>query len=81
MLDIARDRGKTLKKEKEKRKVRKNQTAVTNIFFTFNLLYTKIKFCQKTYLEKLSLCRFFTRQVIGNAVTEHQRPCGYATVL
>ena len=31
-LDIARDRKKTLKKGKEKRKMRKRQTATINIF-------------------------------------------------
>ena len=32
MLDIARDRRKTLKKEIEKRKMRKSQTTTINIF-------------------------------------------------
>ena len=42
LLDVARDRRKTLKKEKEKRKIRKNQTT-TKIIFYFHI------FIQKTY--------------------------------
>ena len=39
--DIARDRRKTSKKEKEKRKIRKTQTA-TKIFFLLLLFYKEI---------------------------------------
>ena len=42
MLDIARDRRKTLKIGKEKRKARKDQTTILNIFFTFTFLCRKI---------------------------------------
>ena len=36
--DIARNRRKTSKKETEKRKIRKTQTATKKIFFTFTFL-------------------------------------------
>ena len=38
LFDIARDRRKTLKKEKEKRNMRKSQTTIINMFFIL-LLY------------------------------------------
>ena len=56
--DIARDSGKTLKKEKATQKMRKSQTTTRNLFFLLLLLF----FCEKTYLEKLGLfCYFCTR--------------------
>ena len=42
LLDIARDRRKTLKKEKEKRNMRKSQTTIINMFFI--LLFYMEKF-------------------------------------
>ena len=42
LFDIARDRRKTLKKEKEKRNMRKSQTTITNMFFI--LLFYMEKF-------------------------------------
>ena len=60
-VDIARDRSKTLKKKKEKPKMRKSQTKpyilIKNIFeeTQFILLHSR--------------CRFFTSQFIGNVVT------------
>ena len=42
LLDIARDRRKTLKKGKEKRNMRKSQTTITNMFFI--LLFYMEKF-------------------------------------
>ena len=41
LLDIERDRKKTLKKEKENRRMKKIQKT-TNIFFTFTFLCRKI---------------------------------------
>ena len=55
LLDTARDRRKTLKKEKEKRKMWKSQTAATIFFFTFTFLCGKIYIWWKTYLEKVSV--------------------------
>ena len=42
LFDIARDRRKTLKKEKEKRNMRKSQTTIINMFFI--LLFDMEKF-------------------------------------
>ena len=42
LFDIARDRRKTLKKEKEKRNMRKSQTTIINMFFI--LLFYMEKF-------------------------------------
>ena len=55
MLDIARDRRKTLKKEKEKRKMWKSQTAAIIFFFTFTFLCGKMYVWWKIYLEKVSV--------------------------
>ena len=41
-LDIARDRKKTLKKGKEKRKMRKRHTAIINIFLPLFFLNRKL---------------------------------------
>ena len=49
------ERRKTLKKEKEKRKMWKSQTAATIFFFTFTFLCGKIYIWWKTYLEKVSV--------------------------
>ena len=57
--------------------MRKSQTTTINIFFLLLLFYTeKFMFCQKTYLEKLSLYCYiyntvFPRQLIGNAVIKY----------
>ena len=43
LLDIARDRRKTLKRENEKRKMEKSQTAtILFYFYIFTFLYRKI---------------------------------------
>ena len=59
LLDITRDRGETLKKVKEKRKMRKKPNKNNDHFFTFTFLYRiiyhKSYFVDKAYLEKLSL--------------------------
>ena len=63
---------KTLKIEKTKTK---NEKKSNNSFLLLLFYIGKFIFCQKTYLEKLSLyCYicitvFFTQQVVGNAVT------------
>ena len=44
LLDIARDRRKTLKKEKEKKKMRKSRTAI-NIFLLSLFYKRKCIFC------------------------------------
>ena len=88
MLDIARDRRKTLKKEKEQRTIRKSQTTSNKYFFTFNtFLYRKNyilleNIFGKTYFIILHLhYSFFAWQVIGNAVIKQQHPYRYALVL
>ena len=64
LLELARDRRKTLKKEKEKRKMRKSQT--TKI--SFLLFYIKkFIFCLKTYLEKLSLYCYICNTVFSRS--------------
>ena len=56
---MARDRKKTLKKEKVQRKTRKSQT-ITIIFFLFLVFYVEKKlFCYKTYLGKLYIFKKF----------------------
>ena len=52
---MARDRRKTLKNEKEKRKMRKRQKITINIFIPLFFYIEKIIFYYKTYLEKPSL--------------------------
>ena len=86
MLDIARDRRKTLKIGKEKRKARKDQTTILNIFFTFTFFVQKNLYCVRKYIWKNLIfillhfyCSFFAWQVIGNGVTKHQGK--YALVL
>ena len=57
LFDLARDRRKTLKREK-KWKIRKSQIAIINIYYiyTFTFLYRKIYLLsEKLSLEKLSL--------------------------
>ena len=54
LLDITKHRRKTLKKEKEKQKMRKSQATTINTFF-YNFYIVKFIFCWKTNLEKLSL--------------------------
>ena len=79
LLDIAIDTRKTLKKEKEKRKMGKLNN--NKYFFIFNFLYKKVyilleNIFRKTYFNLLHLFyRFFTSQVIGNAVIKNQ--CRY----
>ena len=51
LLDIARDRRKTLKMEKEKRKMKKSQTTI-NIFFIFPFLYRKTYILLENVFEK-----------------------------
>ena len=46
MLDIARDRKKTLKKEKEKRKIRQSQITI-NIFLLLIFYIKKLHFARK----------------------------------
>ena len=83
MLDIARDRRKTLKIGKEKRKARKDQTT---IFFVQKNLYCVRKYIWKNLIFILLhfyivtfLLQFFAWQVVGNGVTKHQGK--YALVL
>ena len=45
LLDIARDRRKTLKKENEKQKNEKSQTATRNIFLLLLFYMEKFIFC------------------------------------
>ena len=45
LLDIARNRRKMSKKEKENRKMRKSQTTTINKFFTFTFNIEKFIFC------------------------------------
>ena len=45
MLDIARDKRKILKKEKEKRKIRKSQTATRNVYLLLLLYSEESIFC------------------------------------
>ena len=68
--------------------MRKSQTTIINIFFTSNFLNRKIYILLENVFLKLSLyCYicitlfFFAWQIIGNAVTKHQRPYRYALVL
>ena len=71
-FNIARDRSKTLKKGKEKRKMRKSQpTAFLLLLFLYRKIYILLEnIFGKTQFILLHLhYRFFTQQVIGNAVT------------
>ena len=53
LLDIARDRRKTLKRENEKRKMEKSQTAtILFCFYIFTFLYRKIYVLQKNTFGK-----------------------------
>ena len=52
---MERDKRKTLKKEKEKRKMRKSQTITKNIFLLLLFYIEKYMFYEKTYFAKLSL--------------------------
>ena len=54
MLEIARDRKKTLKKEKEKQKRTKKQTPTINIFYIEKLTFGKSLLCY--FCIKDSLC-------------------------
>ena len=73
-VDIARDRSKTLKNRGIKRG---NEKKSNNSFFNFTFLYVGKKtyillehiFEETQFLFLHSHCRFFTQQVIGNAVT------------
>ena len=58
MADIARGRRKTLKKQKEKQRMAKNQTIATNIFLLLLFYIEKYIFCWKTYLENLYVFTF-----------------------
>ena len=50
LFGMSRDKRKTLKKEKEKRIIRKSQTATINIFLLLLFYIAKCIFCSKTYL-------------------------------
>ena len=60
MLNIARDRRKTLKKEKEKQKMRKSQITTKNIFLLLHSYVEKFIFLEnifgKTQFISLDLC-------------------------
>ena len=78
LLDIARYKRKTLKKEKEKRKTRKSQTTTMNVFLLF--------FVRKHILKNLFyivtfISQFFCVVVIGNRAIKHQCWNRYALVL
>ena len=62
---MARDRRKTLKNEKEKRKMRKRQKITINIFIPLFFYIEKIIFCYKTYLEKPSLYCYICMSFFG----------------
>ena len=55
MLDIAREKRKKLKKQREKGKIRKSQTVIINIILLLLFHIEKFIFCQKTFLRKLNL--------------------------
>ena len=78
LLDIARYKRKTLKKEKEKRKKRKSQTTTMNVFLLF--------FVRKHILKNLFyivtfISQFFCVVVIGNRAIKQQCWNRYALVL
>ena len=89
MLDITRDRGKTLKKVKEKRKMRKKPNKNNDHFFTFTFLYRKNHILLIEHIWKSLVCNvrmldlyysFYCTTVIGNPVLKQQRPIRYTLV-
>ena len=86
MLDIERDRRKTLKKKERKTKNEKKSNNNNNIFSLLFFYIEKFIFYQKKYLDKLSfycyICIrvFFAWQFIGNALIKQQHPHRYAMV-
>ena len=89
MLNIARDRRKTLKKEKKTRKIRKSKTATVSIVLLLLFYAEKIIFlrqhiwksfvCIVTFI--LDLYYFLKWQVVGYVVMKRQGPYRYALVL
>ena len=73
LLDIARNRRKMSKKEKENRKMRKSQTTTINKFFTFTFNIEKFIFVRKHIWKNLVyivtfVLVFSAWQVTRNAV-------------
>ena len=58
---------KRLKKEKEKRKIRKSQTTIIDTFLLLLCLIEKFMFCWETYLEKFSLYCYICITVFSRA--------------
>ena len=86
LIGIARDRRKTLKKEKEKRKMIKSQTTPINIFlltFLFRKIYILLEnvFRKTCFLLLRLYYSFFAWQSIGNVIIKYQPPYRYALVL
>ena len=73
-------RQKKLKKRKKNKKLRKSETTGINIFLLLLFLLLGNKFGKAKFIFLHLYYSFFAWQVIGNAVTKHQRPYRYALV-